>query len=106
MSAYDDEPRCEPYTSVELRAASTQPIGLSGLYYRDLMHWAADEIERLRVASLTALEALRPLAAHVHSDGVDAPYPTDYWNPRLTAAKAAYDVLQAAVSPARNAKDV
>jgi hypothetical protein len=33
--------------------------------------------------------ALEPFAAHSHTDGVDAPYPKEYWGPLLDAAKAA-----------------
>jgi hypothetical protein len=42
------------------------------------------ENERLRTA-------LKPFATLVHEDGVDSPYPEEWWNPRLTAAKAALD---------------
>ena len=42
-----------------------------------------------RIRALKA--ALAPFAAHVHSDGVDAPYPEEYWGPLLDQAKAAID---------------
>ena len=43
---------------------------------------AHDRIRQLKAA-------LAPFAAHVHSDGVDAPYPEDYWRPLFEHAKAA-----------------
>ena len=39
--------------------------------------------------------ALRPLAARVHTDGVDVPYPEDVWGPYCDNAKAALDAYEA-----------
>jgi hypothetical protein len=51
----------------------------------------------LIAAAPDLLEALRPFAAMVHPDGVDAPYPEDIWKPLLDAAARA--VAKAEVIP-------
>lgn len=41
-------------------------------------------------------DALRPLAARVHADGVDAPYPEDVFAPLFDSCKSALDKYTAA----------
>ncbi len=48
-------------------------------------------LERAHARIDTLKSALRPFAAKVHDDGVDAPYPEELWEPWLTAAKLAVD---------------
>lgn len=56
------------------------------------MSWGLEQqIKELRAENLRLRAALAPFAALVHEDGVEAPYPEEWWNPRLTAAKAALD---------------
>lgn len=63
-------------------------------YSVDIGHRYCPESEhranaRLIAAAPDLLAALKPFAALVHEDGVDAPYPEEKWGPLLTAAAAA-----------------
>ena len=49
------------------------------------------QLEELKAENKRLRDALAPFAALCHDDGIDAPYPEDWWNPRLQAAKDALD---------------
>jgi hypothetical protein len=56
------------------------------------MSWGLEaQIKELKEENTRLREALKPFAALVHEDGVEAPYPEEWWNPRLIAAMEALD---------------
>lgn len=56
------------------------------------MSWGLEQqIKELKAENERLKKALEPFAALVHEDGVEAPYPEEWWNPRLTAAREALD---------------